>query len=88
MLLGGTKRQNTDAGITQLLASRCAYLIGNSPAERESIEESVREIYDTRSMIVHRGMNGLDADGLRHHDTLINLCKRAIEKELSVLTSV
>ena len=82
ILLGG---KGETLGLTDLLANRCAYLLGSTRRERDAILRDFKAIYDTRSEIVHRGKNRLSAKDQEHLILLRILCSRVITRELSLL---
>jgi hypothetical protein len=87
ILLGGTKAEARDAGLVTLLANRCAFYIASSRTERQSIIREVEEIYDTRSRIIHSGENRLAHDrDTGPLDSIRELCKRVIRRELRFIT--
>lgn len=50
--------------ITNLLASRCAFLIGKGASHREKIIKTFKKFYNTRSNILHRGSRSLTPEEL------------------------
>jgi len=59
--------QSEEMGITEKLADRCAFLLGDTSEEREKRRRMMREVYRLRSKIVHGSVSGLS-----HKDTLIS----------------
>jgi hypothetical protein len=54
-ILLGDKATSDVVGIGELLANRCAYALAKTHSERREMLREFKEIYDTRSQIVHRG---------------------------------
>lgn len=54
-ILFNDKATATEVGIEKLIANRCAYLIASSTAERQEIIKDLKDIYEARSQIVHKG---------------------------------
>ncbi|TKJ40079.1 hypothetical protein CEE37_10095 [candidate division LCP-89 bacterium B3_LCP] len=84
-ILLGKGSQHNEVGLGELIGNRSAYLIGDSHKKRKLILEKFREIYTTRSKIVHGGENRLDlkAKYLMYH--LQEICEKVIYKELLLL---
>lgn len=83
-LLGGTDTENKAAGLTELLATRCAYLLASRHSERQQIYREVKYLYAERSRIVHSGERRLlDDTSLRRAR---GLSKRVLARELRFLT--
>jgi hypothetical protein len=88
ILLGEDKeksRRRSQLGTTELLANRYAYLVGSSHASRVAAEKEFREVYDTRSRVVHSGKDLVDVKVLEAARTL---CKKVIARELAIHTEV
>jgi hypothetical protein len=68
--------------IRTLLSNRCAYLLGSSHREREEILETVKQLYDLRSSIVHRGHRRLMLDQRVQFARLLYLCRRVLAEEI------
>lgn len=81
-ILLGDKAESDTIGIGVLLANRCAYLISSNKNEREQIIKEFKEIYTTRSNIVHNGKNTLSSKERSDLNKLRSLCRRVIFKEL------
>gem|GEM_PF-3613614 len=80
----GDRKSAEGVGLTNLLASRCAYLLGRSSAHRAEIEEKFRRVYELRSQIVHEGRHTLklaDSDTVKLGNSL---CAAIISRELSI----
>jgi hypothetical protein len=84
-VLMGDKATSDIIGLGELLRNRCAYLIGRSQRERESILKDFDEIYKVRSQIVHRGKARLTFKERILFSTLRNMCDRVIQKEVDLL---
>lgn len=86
-ILLGEKALSDVIGVGELLANRCAYLIGESNSEREQLLKDFRRLYDTRSKIVHRGKNRLSHAEFTDLGTLRWICARVIQAELKLLNA-
>lgn len=82
-ILLGDKAETELVGLGALLRNRCAYFIGETPAERDHILEELRKIYDVRSSIVHAGKRRLNANERQLFTALQRLCFRVIRKEVA-----
>jgi hypothetical protein len=51
-------------GLTYRMTETCAYLLGDDPESRKSVDDAVREIYGVRSGIVHGGEKSVSAEKL------------------------
>jgi hypothetical protein len=71
--------QSEEMGITEQLADRCAFLLGDTAEERAQRRTMMREVYKLRSKIVHGSVSGLS-----HKDTVIS--SRASNLLISLLT--
>lgn len=72
-------------GITERLADRLAYLLGNSPADRRALRDRMREFYQLRSKLVHGKKSALsneDHDIERFGPSLLNMVLRTELKAL------
>lgn len=67
-----------------LLRNRCAYLISESIDEREDIKKKLKEIYDVRSKIVHRGKSKLSISEHSMLTELRGICHRVIHEEFNL----
>ena len=83
-ILLGEKAASDLVGIGELLANRCAYLIGKSHAERDQIRADVKAIYGTRSQIVHRGHSRLSSLEQRQLVRLRGLCLDIMNREMEL----
>ncbi len=78
-------KRKKDTSLTELLATKCGYLLGGTRPERERIIGIVEELYDKRSRIVHAGRTVIDDPGALV--ALREIARRVIEKELQFLGS-
>ncbi len=81
-ILLGDKALSDIVGLGELLANRCAYLVGESAQQRRDILRDFRRIYDTRSKIVHRGKSRLTLAEEADLARLRWLAMRAMREEL------
>ena len=84
-ILLGDKASSDQVGLGVLLRNRCAYLIGDTKSERESILLDFQKIYDVRSRIVHGGKSKLNAAEFALFRKLQWMCRRIIHKEIELL---
>src|SRR4051812_9420658 len=84
ILLGGKKTTDM-VGIGELLSNRCAYLIGDSQADREQVLADFRALYKVRSDIVHSGKSRLSHSERLKFDRLLYICGRSIMEEINLL---
>lgn len=84
-ILLGDKEASDIVGIGELIANRCAYLLGDTHARRRELIAEFKRIYDTRSHIVHRGKSFLSEDERFQLERLRWLCGCLISKELLTL---
>lgn len=80
--------QDNDSGLTKSLSDRCAYSLAQTHDERISINERCRQLYQSRSKIVHGVTNRLDdrgSDLLQFGDKVLS---RAISRESLLLPGV
>lgn len=80
----GDRKAAEGIGLTNLLASRCAYLLGKSSAHRAEIGEKFRRVYELRSQIVHEGRHILKAGDRTTVQIANTLCAEIISRELSI----
>lgn len=59
-ILLGEKKYTDTLGIQTLISNRMAYSIANSPEERNKIINNFNKIYETRSNIVHNGVEAIE----------------------------
>lgn len=83
-ILFGEKAASDIVGIGQLIANRCAYLVGKSTSEREAILADIGRIYATRSAIVHRGKGRLTYSERSDFARLRTLCQLSLRRELMI----
>lgn len=86
-ILLGDKETSKAVGLSQLLANRCAYLLGKSSQERAEIIEKFAAVYDTRSQIVHSGKNRLSAAEKRDLLEVQWMARRVIFEELRLMVA-
>lgn len=84
-ILLGDKKTSDLVGLGELLSNRCAYLISSSRSERLKVIKDFREIYKTRSSIVHSGKNYLNYEERDNLRKLRKLCQRVIFREAQLL---
>ena len=84
-ILLGDKTATDLIGLGELLGNRCAYLIGASTQQRESILKEFKEIYKIRSRIVHSGERKLNIRDRYLFNTLRWMCKRVIQEEIRLM---
>jgi hypothetical protein len=84
-ILLGDKATAEAIGLGQLLANRCAYLIGKTNSDRTEILANFHKVYDIRSQIVHSGKNRLTQ--VERHGLFLArwMCRRVIQEELKLL---
>lgn len=85
-ILLGDKKTTDMVGIGELLSNRCAYLIGDSQADREQVLADFRGLYAVRSEIVHSGKSRLSHSEWSKYNRLLYMCGRAIMEEISLLS--
>lgn len=81
----GEKAASDAVGLSELLASRLAYLVGRSQTEREQLARDFKAIYDVRSRIVHLGQSTLTTPEIGQLIELRNMCRRVIHREVELL---
>jgi Apea-like HEPN len=72
-------------GLTNLLANRCAFLLGRSADERARLISDFKALYDIRSQIVHRGLHQTDKRVSDASTSARELARRVIRKELRLV---
>jgi hypothetical protein len=80
----GDRRAAEGIGLTNLLESRCAYLLGRSLSARAKIAADFRRVYDLRSQVVHEGRHTLKTGDRETVNTALRLCARIISQELTI----
>jgi len=85
-ILLGDKASSDVVGIAELLANRCAYLLAESHAERSGMLREVKDLYSTRSQIVHRGKHRLSNDEFGQLAKLRSYTRRVIHREIDLLS--
>jgi hypothetical protein len=84
ILLGDTDAPEK-ISLSELLANRCAYSLAETDAERTKLLAKFRDIYSTRSRIVHRG-KAILSDGEREQLwSLRSLCRRVLHHEIRLI---
>lgn len=73
------------AGLTETLADRCAFLIGDSIQGRTSIKKNFKELYKLRSKLVHGVANNLDSENVKYLYWGRKILNLAISKEIKHL---
>lgn len=81
----GEKAVSNIVGLGELMANRCAYLIGKTGRERTEVLQKFRSLYATRSQIVHSGKNRLTGRERADLWELRWMCKRVIQEELELV---
>ena len=84
-ILLGEENKAQDVGLTKLMANRCAFLIGKTPAARSNLLKIFPEIYDIRSKIVHRGKSRLSAKERSLFHALQEICTLVIRAEQELI---
>jgi hypothetical protein len=79
-LLGGERGEP----ITETIANRVAYLLGQTPSERNEYEQRFKTFYDLRSKIVHQGQSRLSATDSKVFFNGKELLKQALDYELKL----
>lgn len=72
--------------LTEALSDRCAYLIATSIRDRKNIKEMFKDLYKTRSKIVHGAINHLGRENAIQLKFAQHFLKSAIRKEMQYLT--
>lgn len=80
-ILLGDEKQGRETGLSNLMANRCAYLLGKNGRERENIASGFKKGYDIRSRIVHAGKSLLSSEEKGHFNYMQGLCAAVIRKE-------
>lgn len=81
-LLGDT---GYNGALTETLADRCAYLIGEDIKGRKTIKKNFKELYDVRSKLVHGNVTELNNDQTGHLRWGKSALEFAIVKEMKHL---
>ena len=84
-ILLGDKAASDVIGLGELLANRCAYSLAKTADERQALLKTFRDIYSTRSQIVHRGKAALSDRETEQLYDLMTLGRRIIHKELELM---
>lgn len=86
-ILLGDDAPPKEGGIGELLRNRCAFLIGRTRSERETLLDEFNSIYQVRSQIVHRGKSRFVAKERYLFYRLQLICRRAIQEEVRLLVA-
>lgn len=81
----GDRQTARETGIANLMANRCAYMIGTSSTHRETLIAAFKEGYDIRSRIVHAGTSRLTHKEKVNFQCLQQLCADVIQHEAKIL---
>lgn len=81
----GDRDTAKETGIANLMANRCAYMIGTSSTHREKLISAFKEGYDIRSRIVHAGTSRLTHRERTNFQQLQKLCAHVIQHEARIL---
>lgn len=81
----GDRQTGKETGIANLMANRCAYMIGTSSTHRERLIETFKEGYDIRNRIVHAGTSRLTHKEKVNFQYLQRLCADVIQHEAKIL---
>lgn len=80
----GDRKASEGIGLTNLLESRCAFLLGKSSVHRAEIAANFRKIYDLRSQVVHDGRHSLRTGDREIVTLATKLCAAIINRELTI----
>ncbi len=83
-VLLGDRKAAEGVGLTNLLSSRCAYLLGRSTNHRQKIEGDFRKVYELRSQIVHEGRHVTKIEDRPTLNLALELCANIITRELAI----
>lgn len=72
-----------DEGKSSPIAERCAFLLSDLPDRRKKIDKKIRDLYDTRSEIVHEGLTEITAEEVGLAQWMAVSCLFAICKRLN-----
>lgn len=78
---------NVDQPLTEMLADRCSYLIAGNIAGRKMVKEKFKEIYKTRSKIVHGVVTHMSKMDIESLIIARSFLYAAINKEIKYLLS-
>ncbi|MGH9196156.1 MAG: hypothetical protein ACRD1T_10500, partial [Acidimicrobiia bacterium] len=85
-ILLGDKASSDVIGLGELLANRCAYSLARNAAERTQLLSEFKQIYETRSQIVHRGKPDLSESETEQLWRLKNLERKLIRNEIDLMS--
>lgn len=71
--------------LTNTLADRCAYLLGDSIPKRRNIRENFKKLYDVRSKLVHGRKASLDDEQSKFLGFAQSVLNSVIWKEISFI---
>jgi hypothetical protein len=80
----GDQKAAEGVGLTNLLASRCAFLLGRSSSHRAKIADEFKKIYALRSAIVHEGRHLQKVGDREVLKLATDLCGSIILRELYI----
>ncbi len=83
----GEEEEDINDGITRRLADRCAFLLGPTPSARRAIRKEFKEIYVTRSRVVHGKVTRLAREQLSQLSSATYYLQLILEKEINALTT-
>ena len=83
-VLLGDRDASEGLGLTNLLANRCAILLGKDASERNDSIDEFKSIYSIRSQIVHTGLHKMTKKANEASLSSRVLAKRILEKELNL----
>lgn len=84
-ILFNDKATAAEVGIERLIANRCAYLVARSTAERKEVIKDLKDIYEARSQIVHKGKSRLSKAERSLLFKARALGRTSISKELAMI---
>ncbi len=83
-VLLGDREASEGLGLTNLLANRCAFLLGKTADERGALINEFKSIYAIRSQIVHSGLHKMDRKVQEASLNARDLARRIIQRELGL----
>ncbi len=84
-ILLGDKTDSDEMGLGALLKNRAAFLIAESPKEREELLIKIGKIYQLRSKIVHTGKHFFTPDERVLSNELNSICNRIFVREIELI---
>lgn len=82
-ILLGSQKDTQELSIGELIANRCAYLVGQDFRQRSEIMKDFKRIYAVRSQIVHRGKAQLTLEERGLLNKLQWMGRRVIQEEIT-----